>query len=297
VAKIKLHFLVLAVFGGVFVTAGDDLRTNQLMIGGTAVDSKVVDGKIVGDKWIVVSNSLIRVHAEITPLQGPPDAPEVNSSSKDDSEPSLRLMVATGDGPINSSGVKGLHGLIYMASDWGTPGLAQTTRVDIFATDDKTRIVVMVRDNGPIYSSTNSGMAWTVINTPGKYQFPLTSGPDGGGFYAEATLYPSPKNQTPTNTPVSNWYAVGSAPDGSKLVMTSDSSQPAPVLSITLSGNVVIVSWPSSFTGFILQQNGDLTATNWVDVTNAASVVGEQNQVIMSPTNSNNFYRLKSQSP
>jgi hypothetical protein len=295
VEKIRLQFLVLAVFGGVFVTAGADLRTNQLMIGDTVVNGTVTNGKIVGDRWMVVSNTLIQIHAEITPLQGPSGAPAINSSSKNDSGPSLRLMLGSGNGP--SGRVKGLHGLIYMASDWRKPGLARTNLVDILSTDDKTRIVLMVSDNGPIYSSTSSGMNWTVINTPGKYQFPLTSGPEGGGFYAEATLHSSSQNQMSTNSPALNWYAIGTAPDGSKLVMTEDSSQPAPVLTITHSGNVVIVSWPSLFTGFVLQQNNDLTATNWIDVTNAVGVVGEQNQVIMPPTSSNNFYRLKSKSP
>jgi hypothetical protein len=79
--------------------------------------------------------------------------------------------------------------------------------------------------------------------------------------------------------------------------MIGDSSQPAPMLTITHSGNAVVVSWSSSFTGFILQQNNDLSTTNWIDVTNAVSVVGEQSQVIMPPTSSNNFYRLKSKSP
>jgi hypothetical protein len=42
----------------------------------------------------------------------------------------------------------------------------------------------MVADNGPIYSSTNSGMTWLMINTPGKYEFFLTGDPIGGGFKA-----------------------------------------------------------------------------------------------------------------
>lgn len=297
--KIRLQFLVLVVFGGVFVTAGVDLRTNQLMIGDTVVNGTVTNGKIVGDRWMVVSNTLIRIHAEAAPIQGPSGAPAINSSSKDDSEHPLRLMLGLGNGSTKLGGVVGLHGLIYMASGLRapTPSLAQMTPVDILATDDKTRIVVMVRDNGPIYSSTNSGMTWTVINAPGTYEFPLTSGPDGGGYFAKAAIHPSFGNQTSTNSPASNWYAIGTAPDGSKLVMIGDSSQPAPVLTITHSGNAVVVSWSSSFTGFVLQQNNDLSTTNWIDVTNAVSVVGEQNQVITPPTSSNNFYRLKSKSP
>ena len=174
--KIRLQFLVLAVFGGVFVTAGADLRTNQLMIGDTVVNGTVANGKIVGDRWVVVSNTLHRFHLEATPLPESSGSPEANPSFKDDSKPPLRLMLATGSGTTKRGGVMGLHGLIYMARDWRTPNLAQTGRVDVMSTDDKTIIVVMVRDNGPIYSSTNSGMTWTVINTPGKHDFPLTSG-------------------------------------------------------------------------------------------------------------------------
>jgi hypothetical protein len=153
----------------------------------------------------------------------------------------------------------------------------------------------MVLDNGPIYSSTNSGMTWTVINAPGKYEFPLTAEPDGGGFIAAATLYPSPENQTATNSPATNWYAVGSAPDGSKLVITEDPSQPAPVLSITHAGGGVVVSWPAAFTSFVLQANNDLSTTNWVNVADPVKKAGGENQVLISSPADNNFYRLKSQ--
>jgi hypothetical protein len=37
----------------------------------------------------------------------------------------------------------------------------------------------------------------------------------------------------------------------------------APTLTITHSGNDVIVSWPSPSTGWALQQNGNLATTNW----------------------------------
>jgi len=194
-------------------------------------------------------------------------------------------------------GVSGLHGLLYMAGGLNTPHFTRTSRVDILSTEDKAVIVLMMRDNGPIYSSTNSGMSWTVINMPGTYEFPLTSDSDSDRYFAGATIHPSPENQGLTNLPSLNWYAVGSDPDGSKLVMTGGSSQPSPVLSIKYSGEMATVSWPSNFTGFILQQSGDLTATNWVDVTNAVNVVGNENQVTISPVAGNNFFRLKSQSP
>jgi hypothetical protein len=37
----------------------------------------------------------------------------------------------------------------------------------------------------------------------------------------------------------------------------------APTLTITHSGNNAIVSWPSSATGFVLQQNGNVSTANW----------------------------------
>jgi hypothetical protein len=54
------------------------------------------------------------------------------------------------------------------------------------------------------------------------------------------------------------------------------------------------VSWSASFTGFVLQENADLTTTNWTDVTNQVQVVGEENRVILSQQEANNFFRLKS---
>jgi len=45
----------------------------------------------------------------------------------------------------------------------------------------------------------------------------------------------------------------------------------------------------------VLQQNLDLTTTNWTDVTNppALNLTSLQDEVVLSPTNSSGFYRLK----
>jgi len=207
----------------------------------------------------------------------------------------LHLLINPANGETDFGKVSGLHGRIYMARrhDWKTPDLEQTNRVDMLS--GGSRIVVMVWDNGPIYSSTNSGMTWTVINTPGEYQFRLTIGPKGGGMLATATIYPSAANQSTTASPASSWYAIGSTPNGSKLVLTGDVSQPAPALNITQSDGGVVISWPAAFTGFVLQENNDFTSTNWADVTNSVNVVGGENQVFISSPAGNNFYRLRSQ--
>ncbi len=244
------------------------------------------------------SLSAVNMNSLAGQIQGTPSVQATHPSSDTNVRPvfqGLHLFINPANGETEFGGVSGLHGRMYMARrhDWRVPDLAQTNRVDMLS--GGSRIVVMVLDNGPIYSSTNSGMTWTVIDTPGEYQFPLTIGPKGGGMLAKATILPSPDNQTTTNSSLSTWYAVGSGPNGSMLVLTGDVSQPAPALTIAHSGGGVIVSWPAAFTGYVLQENSDLSSTNWVDVTNSVNVVGGENQVLISSPADNNFYRLKSQ--
>jgi DNA/RNA endonuclease G (NUC1) len=74
--------------------------------------------------------------------------------------------------------------------------------------------------------------------------------------------------------------------------VTASSVPGVPTLSITLtSTNTLIISWPLAPAGF-LQQNSNLTTTNWVNVTNAANVVGGQNQIILPTSSENNFFRI-----
>ena len=68
----------------------------------------------------------------------------------------------------------------------------------------------------------------------------------------------------------------------------------APLLSIARTvHNTVAVSWPSPSTGYVLQQNSDLTTTNWVDVAQAPSDNGTTKTVIVNLPTGKMFYRLK----
>jgi len=67
----------------------------------------------------------------------------------------------------------------------------------------------------------------------------------------------------------------------------------APRLRVFPTNNTVVVAWPSSAASFTLQQNSDLAATGWIAVTNFASPAGDEYQVIVSPSSSRQFYRLK----
>ena len=46
-------------------------------------------------------------------------------------------------------------------------------------------------------------------------------------------------------------------------------------------------------TGYDLEQNANLATTNWLAVTNAPEVVGSEKQVVVPPSGTNSFFRLK----
>jgi hypothetical protein len=67
----------------------------------------------------------------------------------------------------------------------------------------------------------------------------------------------------------------------------------APLLTITHSGNNVIVSWPVSPGGFTLQQNGNLAnAAGWSTYGGTASTNNGVNSITLAPPVGNLFFRL-----
>ena len=67
----------------------------------------------------------------------------------------------------------------------------------------------------------------------------------------------------------------------------------SPILTIRQTGpSTVEISWPAPSTGFVLQQNNNLTTTNWTTVTNSVTSSGGTNEVFVSPPTGNEFYRL-----
>jgi hypothetical protein len=70
-------------------------------------------------------------------------------------------------------------------------------------------------------------------------------------------------------------------------------SVPPAALGMTRAGSNLILSWPSPPAGFVLQQISGLNGTNWVAATNTPVFTNGQNQVVLSPSISSQFYRLK----
>jgi hypothetical protein len=81
-------------------------------------------------------------------------------------------------------------------------------------------------------------------------------------------------------------------------IITNFSFTSIPPLALALTAtNTAVVSWPAAVVGFTPQQNSDLSTTNWVTVTNLATVFNGQNQVIVPRGGSKEFYRLVQQQP
>jgi hypothetical protein len=57
-------------------------------------------------------------------------------------------------------------------------------------------------------------------------------------------------------------------------------------------GSNASILWPGAAAGYVLQQNSDLTTTNWVNVTNQTIITNGSNQVTVPAAASNLFYRL-----
>jgi hypothetical protein len=67
----------------------------------------------------------------------------------------------------------------------------------------------------------------------------------------------------------------------------------APTLTLTHSGNNVKISWPTSAIGFVLQQNSDLSTTNWVTSGYTNFNDGTYNSITITSPIGDLFFRLK----
>jgi len=57
--------------------------------------------------------------------------------------------------------------------------------------------------------------------------------------------------------------------------------------------NKMLVHWPASATGFVLQEISTLNPPAWTDVADQPIEIGGQKLVIISPPAGNRFYRFK----
>jgi hypothetical protein len=161
--------------------------------------------------------------------------------------------------------------------------------------------------SGGIYVSKDFGATWTTNNIFGAWET-ASSSADGSKLVAgtgDGLIYISTDsgitwmlstNLGPNETIVS----IASSSDGDKLVLVvndggiwTSQTMPSPQLNLASSNTNLALSWTIPSTNFVLQQSSDLIS--WSDVTNAPALnpTNLQNQVMLPPSNSSGFYRLK----
>jgi hypothetical protein len=104
------------------------------------------------------------------------------------------------------------------------------------------------------------------------------------------------------------WRALACSADGTQLVAAGDSpiyvlhlpipppSVPAlPRLGLHPAGGNIDISWLVPSKNFVLQENSDLTTTNWAEVptTPTLNFTNLHYEVAVSPSPGSRFYRLK----
>ena len=163
---------------------------------------------------------------------------------------------------------------------------------------------------GGIYTSSDFGFTWTLSSAPNGANEDCASvaiSADGtklvGAYYGSVSIsIDAGATWASSAVPATS---VASSADGAKLVMVGNLSNygliytrqttPTPSLSIAPASTNAVLSWIIPSLPFALQQNLDLTTTNWTDVATppVLNLANLQNQVLVSPPASGNlFYRL-----
>jgi hypothetical protein len=147
-------------------------------------------------------------------------------------------------------------------------------------------------------STSNRGYRNDTIATANGYE--VFSDTNSGGAYSisEGITSVSPFDDTGLSINTRKYYkvkAMSTAGTWSSLSTAYDGKYTLPLLTIAFVGtNSVVISWPSPFTGFVLQQNPNLTTTSW---SNSSGTVNDDG-IVKSVTNhlstNHMFFRLTS---
>jgi hypothetical protein len=202
-------------------------------------------------------------------------------------------------------------------SNWTTNSSLPYEAVAVALPVDRNKLVAI--GGQLIFISTNAGTTWTQTSAPSTNWIALASSADGSRLVAVAggsqSLRPpiivNGPIYTSTNwgatwvsnsVPVQYWISVASSADGRKLVAVvngggiwTSQTTPAPQMNITPTNGNFTLSWIVPSTNFVMQQSSDLGSASWTDVTNppVLNLTNLQDEVILSPTGSSVFYRLK----
>jgi hypothetical protein len=208
-----------------------------------------------------------------------------------------------------------LNGAPYLSTNAGATWFIATnlqTEMRAAATSvDGTKLFAM-GDSG-VWASTNGGALWFKETNAGTSSFgSIASSADGTHLIlarrvSSATLLLSSDSGltwTSANVPSNLWCSAASSADGNTLAgavrgggIWIGRSTPTPQLNVNSAGSNFMLSWIVPSTNFVLQQSMDLTANDWVTLTDSPSLnlTNLQEQLTLAPTNTTGFFRLISQ--
>jgi uncharacterized protein (DUF736 family) len=220
-------------------------------------------------------------------------------------------------------------GLIYISTNSGatwTQTSAPTNEwLAVASSTDGTKLVAVAWHDigdGLIYTSSDSGATWMKTTAATNYWVSVASSADGTKLLVAAAawwttlgngLYVSSDSGTtwtPADSPGQFWSSVASSADATKLVAAAEGPiytlqfplappppLPSPRLSINPSGGTPGLSWLVPSTRYALQQNPDLSTTNWTDVPTSPTLnyTNLHHEVTVSPSLEGRFFRLKQQ--
>jgi len=253
-------------------------------------------------------------HIYATTNSGANWTPLTNFPSQHSANENLRAIASSADGSklVAASALYNGQGQICISTNAGQTWM-QVTNVsgnwDSVASSADGRILAAAPQNDSIYVSTNSGTTWSATLTPSEVWVSVASSADGTKLIAGSldVLYTSDDSGitwTSNSVPSGYWNSVASSADGNERVAVDDSGSgsglwssqttPAPCLNITPTSDNLTLSWIIPSINFVLQQNLDLTTTNWTDVTNppALKLTNLQYEVTLPLANNSGFYRL-----
>jgi hypothetical protein len=127
-------------------------------------------------------------------------------------------------------------------------------------------------------------LGWAQPYSIDWYKIAGGGGTSTGGVYSVSGTIGQP-DASPNNAMSGGGYSL----TGGFWSLYAVQTPGAPLLTITYANNQAIVSWPSSATGWTLQTNSSLVASNW------GNYLGQvvNNTVTNAPPKGNLFYRLK----
>ena len=180
---------------------------------------------------------------------------------------------------------------------------------ELASSADGTKLVAAARFYGLIYNSTNSGKDWRTNNVPYADWSSVASSADGLRLVAASrdrgiyTSLDGGQIWISNSTPATNWTCVASSADGGKLFARAKdggiyrfASEREPTMRIVSASNVVKLSWLLPSRPYSLQQNSDLTGTNWVTLSNppGLNLTNLCHEVHIPLSTNSAFYRLAS---